>query len=134
MVARVVLGRRSDGARGFWVTKPGFDARSANAPSSYLLSTSDGVGVGSILASGTFSLGPGQSVFQPFGIDFGFVPQCFIQVSAGSGGYSLAPQSLLASLLGTGSVAYLVASSNGVTISNPSGQIGITGAWFAIRR
>lgn len=134
MAARVVLGRRGDGTNGFWVTKPGYDARSSNAPSAYLLSTSDGIGVGSILASGTFSLGPGQSVFQGFPIDFGFVPQCFIQASSGSGGYMLAPQALIASLLGTGSLPYLVASSNGVTISNPSGLLGVSGAWFAIRR
>lgn len=134
MVCRVVLGRRSNGTQGFWVTKPGFDARSTNAASAYLLSTSDGVGVSSILASGTFSLGPGQSSFQPFPIDYGFVPQCFIQASSGSGGYMLAPQALIVSLLGTTSLPYLVASSNGVTISNPSGLLSVSGAWFAIRR
>lgn len=133
MVARVVLGARADGTKGLWVTNQGFNAMVQQPANAYQISTSDGIGVNSFLASGTFTLAERSSAFYPFPQDFSpFIPLCFIHASAGIGNYELGPPPFIAQVFGLNGITTLTAQSNGVIINNP-GNAQAAGVWFAVR-
>lgn len=133
VTARFFAGTRpSDGAVGTWITQPGFDAMSPQSRSAYLLSTSDGVGVGQVLARGSFSLPAFGSVTQYYGQDFApYTPAGYIAASAAVDGYMLGPTAFLG-FHGVLDLPNMTVFSDRVVISNPA-NFSANGAWFVMR-
>lgn len=116
MALRSLLGSRSDGNFGFWITRPGVNVGPGVAVENYLLSTVDNRDTPQIIFYGAFFLGPGGSVFLPFGEDIGFVPLTLIEAGSGNQNtYLPSPEPILAF---AGGVVSATPSTTGVTVSN----------------
>lgn len=131
--ARLFAGTRAaDGQVGMWVTQSGFDARQPQARSAYLLSTSDAIGVGQILARGSFTVPGNSSSTYSFAYDFApYVPSGYVAASAGIDAYELGPTAFIAQTRGLNS-PFMTVYSNAVVITNPS-SFQASGAWFVMR-
>lgn len=131
--ARLFAGTRAaDGQVGMWVTQSGFDARQPQARSAYLLSTSDAIGVGQILARGSFTVAGNSSATYSFGYDFApYVPSGYVAASAGIDAYELGPTAFIAQTRGLNS-PFMTVYSNAVVITNPN-SLQASGAWFVMR-
>ncbi len=124
--------RPADGVAGAWITRSGFDASLPQENSSYLLSTSNSVGVGQILARGSFSLAANTSTTQYFPYNFApYVPAGYIAASAGIDAYMLGPTAFLG-FNGVLQLPYMTVYSDAVVINNPA-NFAASGAWFVVR-